>query len=160
MQIPQPGKEYKAQEYYSLDEFSAMVQKEVDVYNQKLGETKITVESTEVKDSVMYLKLHYADADTYRLYNEEYLFVGSVEDALSEGLSFNMIFRDADYEGEYTAADVTENKSETVAVAKEEGVIQLEKPVKYVSSNVEILDAHTVEVMPIEAEDEYAYIIY
>ena len=47
----------------------------------------------------MYLKLHYADADTYRLYNEEYLFVGSVEDALSEGLSFNMIFRDADYEG-------------------------------------------------------------
>ena len=131
-----------------------------DVYNQKLGETKITVESTEVKDSVMYLKLHYADADTYRLYNEEYLFVGSVEDALSEGLSFDMIFRDADYEGEYTAADVTENKSETVAVAKEEGVIQLEKPVKYVSSNVEILDAHTVEVMPIEAEDEYAYIIY
>ena len=47
-----------------------------------------------------------------------------------------------------------------MAVAKEEGVIQLEKPVKYVSSNVEILDAHTVEVMPIEAEDEYAYIIY
>ena len=45
--------------------FQSMVQKEVDVYNQKLGETKITVESTEVKDSVMYLKLHYADADTY-----------------------------------------------------------------------------------------------
>ena len=159
-EITQAIVESFAQEYYSLDEFSAMVQKEVDVYNQKLGETKITVESTEVKDSVMYLKLHYADADTYRLYNEEYLFVGSVEDALSEGLSFKMIFRDADYEGEYTAADVTENKSETVAVAKEEGVIQLEKPVKYVSSNVEILDAHTVEVMPIEAEDEYAYIIY
>ena len=159
-EITQAIVESFAQEYYSLDEFSAMVQKEVDVYNQKLGETKITVESTEVKDSVMYLKLHYADADTYRLYNEEYLFVGSVEDALSEGLSFNMIFRDVDYEGEYTAADVTENKSETVAVAKEEGVIQLEKPVKYVSSNVEILDAHTVEVMPIEAEDEYAYIIY
>ena len=159
-EITQAIVESFAQEYYSLDEFSAMVQKEVDVYNQKLGETKITVESTEVKDSVMYLKLHYADADTYRLYNEEYLFVGSVEDALSEGLSFNMIFRDADYEGEYTAADVTENKSETVAVAKEEGVIQLEKPVKYVSSNVEILDAHTVEVMSIEAEDEYAYIIY
>ena len=159
-EITQAIVESFAQEYYSLDEFSAMVQKEVDVYNQKLGETKITVESTEVKDSVMYLKLHYADADTYRLYNEEYLFVGSVEDALSEGLSFNMIFRDADYEGECTAADVTENKSETVAVAKEEGVIQLEKPVKYVSSNVEILDAHTVEVMPIEAEDEYAYIIY
>ena len=154
-EITQAIMESFAQEYYSLDEFSAMVQKD-----QKLGETKITVESTEVKDSVMYLKLHYADADTYRLYNEEYLFVGSVEDALSEGLSFNMIFRDADYEGEYTAADVTENKSETVAVAKEEGVIQLEKPVKYVSSNVEILDAHTVEVMPIEAEDEYAYIIY
>ena len=66
-EITQAIVESFAQEYYSLDEFSAMVQKEVDVYNQKLGETKITVESTEVKDSVMYLKLHYADADTYRL---------------------------------------------------------------------------------------------
>lgn len=55
-EITQAIVESFAQEYYSLDEFSAMVQKEVDVYNQKLGETKITVESTEVKDSVMYLK--------------------------------------------------------------------------------------------------------
>ena len=46
-EITQAIVESFAQEYYSLDEFSAMVQKEVDVYNQKLGETKITVESTE-----------------------------------------------------------------------------------------------------------------
>lgn len=44
-EITQAIVESFAQEYYSLDEFSAMVQKEVDVYNQKLGETKITVES-------------------------------------------------------------------------------------------------------------------
>ena len=39
-------------------------------------------------------------------------------------------------------------------------VVQLEKPVKYVSNNVEIISDHMVQVMPIEDSAEYAYIIF
>lgn len=146
-------------EYYSLEEFRSMIQKEIDTYNQSFGEERISVESLEVKNDALYLLLDYKDADTYSQYNEAYCFTGTISEALDEGLPFNMVFKDQDYE-EYTAAEATEKKSSPVIVLKEEGVVQLERPVKYVSNNVEIIDSHMVQIMPIEAEDEYAYIIY
>lgn len=145
-------------EYYSLTEFESMLQKEMDTYNQKFGEERIKKDSLEIKNDTLYLLLEYEDADTFSQYNEEYCFVGSVEEAEEAGLSFNMVFKDADYE-EYTAEEAARGE-DSVAVLKEEGVVQLQKPVKYVSNNVEIIDEHTVQVMPIADEDEYAYIIY
>ncbi|MDO4261114.1 MAG: hypothetical protein Q4C82_03470 [Eubacteriales bacterium] len=146
-------------EYYSLDEFRSMVEKEVDTYNQRLGQDKIRVQSVELENDTLHLLLEYEDAETYSLYNEEYFFMGTVEEALDQGLSFDMIFRDKDYE-EYTTAEATEKKNNSVIAAKEESVIELQQAVKYVSSNVEVLDDHTVQIMAIEDADEYAYIIY
>lgn len=147
------------QDYYSLNEFKSMIEKEIDAYNRRFGEERIAVNRLEVENDALYLLLDYTDADTYSQYNEVYCFVGTVSDALGQGLPFNMIFKDEAYE-EYTAAEATEKKSASVVVLKEEGIVELEKPVKYVSNNVEILDEHMVQIMPIDAEDEYAYIIY
>lgn len=147
------------QDFYTLDGISSMTQKEVDTYNQSFGEERITINRLEVKDGTLYLLLDYADADTYSQYNEVYCFVGTIDDALSAGLSFDMVFKDRSYE-ECTAAKATEKKSSHVAVLKEEGMVELESPVKYVSNNVEIIEDRLVQVMPIEDEDEYAYIIY
>lgn len=147
------------QDYYSLKEFQSMIEKEIDAYNQGFGEERITISRLEVENDALYLLMDYEDADTYSQYNEVYCFVGTVSEALDKGLPFNMVFKDEAYE-EYTAAEATEKKSNSVVVLKEEGVVELEKPVKYVSNNVEILDENMVQVMPIAAEDEYAYIIY
>ena len=85
--------------------------------------------------------------------------MGTVEEALDAGLSFQMDFKDAEYE-EYSGADVSAKKSHYVAVLQNEGIVQLQRPVKYVSNNVEILSDHMVQVMPIADSAEYAYIIY
>lgn len=146
-------------DYYSDREFQSMIEKEVDAYNSKYGEERITIERLEVEDSTLYLLLGFKDADTYEHYNESYCFSGTVDEALDEGLSFNMDFKDASYE-EYSTSDVTEKKNNSVVVLKEEGIVQLEKPIKYVSNNVEVISEHMVQVMPIEDENEYAYIIF
>jgi hypothetical protein len=147
------------QDYYSVDEFKSMIEKEVAAYNQKFGEERITISRLELVDKTLYLLLDYKDADTYEQYNEEYCFTGTVSEALGAGLPFDLVFKDADYE-EYTAAEATAQTGSHIVVLKEEGVVELERKVKYVSNNVEILDDHMVQVMPIEAEDEYAYIIF
>lgn len=147
------------QDFYSLDGIRSMTEKEVDTYNQSFGEEKIAINRLEVQDDTLYLLLDYADADAYSQYNEAYCFVGTVDDALSAGLPFDMVFKDKSYE-ECTAAKATEKKSNHVAVLKEEGMVELEGPVKYVSNNVEIIEDRLVQVMPIEDEDEYAYIIF
>lgn len=146
-------------DYYSDKEFQSMIEKEVDAYNHNYGEERIAIERLEVEDDTLYLLLNFKDADTYEHYNETYCFSGTVDEALDEGLSFNMDFKDAEYE-EYSTSDVTEKKSNSVVVLKEEGIVQLENPVKYVSNNVEVISEHMVQVMPIEDENEYAYIIF
>lgn len=146
-------------DYYSLEEFQSMINREVEACNSRYSEPAISVESLEVKDGTLYLLMEFADADAYAAYSEEYCFAGTISEALDEGRSFDMVFRDVDYE-EYGTADVTGKKDDHVLITQTEGVIELEKAVKYVSNNVEILSEHMVQVMPIEDEDEYAYIIY
>lgn len=145
--------------YYSLNEFQGMLEKEIEAQNNRYGEEKIVVDNLEVKDETLYLLLSFADADTYAAYEDTYCFVGSVDEALEEGLGFSMVFKDIDYE-EYSAADVTENKKLQVLVVDEEGIVQLESPVKYVSNNVEIISEHMVQVMALGDADEKAYIVY
>lgn len=146
-------------DYYSLTEFESMINKEIDTYNRNYGEGEISLKQLELKDQTLYLELDFSDADVYSAYNEEYCFVGTVEEALEAGLSFQMDFKDADYE-DYSGADVTAKKSQHVAVLQNEGIVQLQSPVKYVSNNVEILSDHIVQVMPISDNAEYAYVIY
>lgn len=145
--------------YYSLQEFQGMLEKEIEAQNNRYGEEKIVVDNLEVKDDTLYLLLSFADADTYEAYEDTYCFVGSVDEALDEGLGFSMVFKDVDYE-EYSAADVTENKNLHVLVVNEEGIVQLESAVKYVSNNVEIISEHMVQVMALGDADEKAYIVY
>lgn len=145
-------------EYYSLAEFQSMIDREVESCNSNYSEPAITVERLEVEDGTLYLLLNFTDADAYSRYNEEYCFVGTIEEALGIGQSFNLVFKDADYE-ERTTAEVTEKKDDKVLILQQEGIVQLEAPVKYVSNNVEVISDHMVEVMPIEEADEYAYII-
>ncbi|MEZ3502504.1 MAG: hypothetical protein K1W25_03440 [Lachnospiraceae bacterium] len=146
-------------EYYSSQELQSMIEKEVDAYNSGYGEERITIQKADVEADTLYLLIDFQDADTYGQYNEVYCFSGTVEQALDEGLSFDMLFKDTQYE-EYSAADVTEKKSDSVVVLKEEEIVQLQRPVKYVSNNVDIISERMVQVMPIEEEEEYAYIIY
>ena len=141
------------QDYYSFDEFQSMVEKEVAAYEN------VSIQSLELKDSTVYLLLDFADAETYSKYSEVYCFQGTVDEALSAGLPFAMDFKDEQYE-EYSTAEVTEKTSNPVLVLKSEGFVETEQPIKYVSNNVEILGSHSAEVMPIDDEAEYAYIIY
>lgn len=147
-------------DYYSLAEFQTMIGTEIERYNINYGEERISIDRLEVdSDDTLYLIIDYKDADTYEHYNEVYCFFGTIEEALDEGLPFSMVFKDTDYE-EYTTSDVTADKNRHVLVVRDEGIVQLEKPVQYVSNNVEIISDRMVQVMPIEDSNEYAYIIF
>lgn len=148
-----------AQDYYSFDEFKSMVEKEIQTYNQNFEEEQVSIQSVELKNSAIYLLLDYPDVEAYSAYNELYCFQGTVEEALAEGLTFDMVFRDADYE-DYDTVEVTAKSSNKVLVLRDECLVQTESAIKYVSNNVEILSSRMAEVMPIDDEDEYAYIIY
>lgn len=145
--------------YYSLDEFQTMIDREVEACNSRYSEPAISIEKLEVEDGTLYLLMEFADADVYSDYSEEYCFAGTIGEALDDGKSFDMTFKDAEY-NEYSAADVTGKKDDHVLIVQTEGIIEFQNAPKYVSNNVELLSERMVQVMPIEDEEEYAYIIY
>lgn len=146
-------------DYYSEDEFRSMTEREVDTCNSQYSEPAISINDLEVKDQTLYLLLDFTDAEAYSRYSGEYCTVSTIEEALDAGHSFQMDFKDADFE-EYSVTEVTDKKDDHVLILKDECIVQLESTVKYVSNNVDILSGHMVEVMPIRDEEEYAYIIY
>ena len=131
-------------EYYSEDEFRSMTEREVDTYNSQYSEPVISVNELEVKDETLYLLLDFTDADAYSAYSGEYCMAGTVGDALDAGHSFQMVFKDADFE-EHSVTEVTDKKEDHVLILKSECIVQLEGTVKYVSNNVDILSGHMVE---------------
>ena len=145
--------------YYSEEEFASMVDSELAAFNGSSGEEAITLESLETEDDTLYLLLDYTDAEAYAEYNDTFCYTGTVGSALDDGFSFNMDFRDADYVEQETA-DVTMERELSIVILKDEGTVQLEAPVRYVSNNVEILSDHMLQVMTIEDPEEYAYIVY
>ena len=146
-------------DYYSFSEFETMIQREVENCNSMFSEPAIDIERLELKDSTLYLLLSFQDADAYEQYSEEYCFVGTIDEALDAGHSFDLLFKDAEYT-EYSTPEVTEKKDDHVVIVQSEGFIELEGKVKYVSNNVEIISEHMAEVMEFYDEDEYAYIVY
>lgn len=146
-------------DFFDVDELKSMTEREIGAYNSRYGEEKIKVSRLEVEDETLYHVMDFADADVYSDYSEEFCYVGTVGEALDEGFPFSMDFKDRMY-NMFTTAEVTEDKDADVVILKEEGVVELEEPVKYVSNNVDVIDEHMVQVMPITDEKEYAYIIY
>lgn len=146
-------------DYYSLEEFQAMTEREAEAFNSTYSEPALSIEKLEAENGTLYLLMEFADADAYSRYSEEYCFAGTVREALDDGKAFDMTFRDPEYT-EYTTADVTGKKDDQVLIVQNEGIIEFQKEIKYVSNNVEVLSDRSVQVMPIEDEEEYAYIIY
>lgn len=146
-------------EYYSLEEFQTMIEREVTACNGIYSEPAISIKKLEVKDGTLYLLMDFTSAEAYGRYSEEYCFVGTIDEALESGKSFDTPFKDKNDE-ERTTAEVTGKKNSHVLIVQSEGIVELEKAVKYVSGNVEILSAHKLRVAPMESEEEYAYIVY
>lgn len=146
-------------DYYSFSEFESMIQKEVDNCNSTFSEPAIEIERLELEKDTLYLLLEFEDANAYEKYTDEYLFMGTIDEALDEGYAFDMLFKDAEYT-EYSTTEVTEKKDNHVVITQTEGFIELEGTVKYVSNNVDIISEHMAEVMVMDDDEEYAYIIY
>jgi len=146
--------------YYNFEEFENMVRQEVDAHNSKYGKDNIKIKQLELDDEdTLYLQLEFVDADTYEKYSEEFCYIGTVGSALDEGFPFDMDFRGPEYDV-FALEKVTEDKSNPIVILQNEGVVQLEKPVKYMSNNVEILSEQMVQIMPLADDKEYAYIIF
>ncbi|HIS25424.1 MAG TPA: hypothetical protein IAA57_00730 [Candidatus Pullilachnospira intestinigallinarum] len=139
-------------ENFSLDTYSSQELEEqikglIDAYNEENQGQKVSMESCQVKNEKARVLLEYASAADYRAFNLVDFFTGTVEEAQQEGYSFDCAFLDA---AGKTVDDgtVPDGCAEMqVVIVKEPVCVLAPGEIRYVSSNMELLDKNRARLV-------------
>ncbi len=129
--------------YYDLSELQNFVKQQVDLYNKKIGEEKVTVDAIEQKEGKAIMLLTYSGMDQYASFNEvsaAYFNGGIGEVALD--LPTTLI--DAKNNSLASTKEIIQNEKYRVLVMFEPYDIVVQGKVKYYSENSELLDDNKV----------------
>ncbi len=83
------------QDYYNLGELEEMIRLEISTYNQEKAEERIVLVSIEVIEGLAKAVIQYKDYTDYAAFTETQFFVGTVEEAVAEGINLNHVMLEA-----------------------------------------------------------------
>lgn len=148
-----------AQSYYDIDELKASIDKEVNDYNL-LKNGAITVNDITYENAIVNVRMTYKGSDDYTAFNRELLFCGSPLEALSKGMSLNVILTDVnDSTKTISEADIKNMVKEKILITEFEGTIYLPSKIIYASDNATVF-ADGKSVKTNGSKDAPIYIIY
>lgn len=144
-------------EYYSSSELEAFVEDEVNAYNSaKHISDAIKVRKVEVANQVAAVFLEYQSWKDYKEFNQQEMFLGTIEEALNAGYAFDTDFLSfSDYEPAKLIDALGNNKNQ-VFIWNQSMDVQMDGSILYLSKNVEKKDKKSVTLK----QGELSYIIY
>ena len=130
--------------YYKIEELKSFIEKEIDAYNKKTGEEKITVDTIEAHDGKAVMVLSYNGMEPYSTFNEvpAAYFNGGLKE-VSLDLPTTLI--NASNESLASTKEIIQNEKYKILVLYEPYDIIVEGKVKYYSENAEILEENKVK---------------
>lgn len=81
-------------DYYDLDGLNAMIKDSIEQYCRQNPSADITLKGSEVSDGQVRVSMKYDSAASYMGYNNKTLFVGTIQEAYSEGYDLNISLTD------------------------------------------------------------------
>ncbi len=137
----------------------------VDDYNVGHGQERISIEKLNVKKDRAYLKTVYKDYVDYADFTGYWTTAATLPEAREMGYDFFAVFNevneDASLGNQVDAKEFLSNDTLKVFILKENVEIKVPGSIKYVSDgNVQIIDANTVAVEPIEDVQEATHLVY
>ena len=115
-----------SQSYYELDSLSAMIEQDIEAYQNQNLDSKISLSKCELTDdnSTVRVVMKYGDSQTYTGFNGETLFYGTVQDAYSAGYNLDMTL-DEVKKGEKTGNSISRDD---ILGMGESHILIIEKP--------------------------------
>lgn len=124
------------QNYYDVDELSAMTQKKIDLYSD--DEDDIVCEAVEENDGMVTVKISYKTDSDYTDFNDRELFFGTVKEASTAGYAIkDMVVDNGESISDATLEQIENNHVAIIqTVAGEELGVNVYGKILYVSSEV------------------------
>jgi hypothetical protein len=140
-----------SEDYYSKDELSEMVDKEIAEFNENDAVSKdngISKDFLEVKDKKAVLKIKFNNYKDYNAYSSGYvdssrnakLFLGTYEEAIGEGYSCNTKFIKTDDSTELSIEDIKADSELYIMYTNEGMRIAIEGTIVAAGANVTVED--------------------
>ncbi len=143
-----------AESYYNVNDLNQMIQETITVYQKEAPDAKITLESCELIEQQVKVVLKYNSAEAYSGYNQETLFVGTVQEAYSEGYDLNMTLTGTDKDATKITRDGLLNESENHIMILEntieEGTLRVNcyDKILYAGDGVTPIEKKKADVIP------------
>lgn len=131
-----------SKDYYDINELTEMVNEETAEINAVLGAGSVTCDVTSEGSGMIRLSLECASVEAYNRFQDEDLFVGTVEEAVSSGYGINVNVINSKNPGDsFAASGINNVSSYNVIVAPENANhIRCDKKIKYASENTSYVD--------------------
>lgn len=145
--------------YYDAEELKASVSEDILSFNEESEETVIELTKFQAEEGVLRATIEYKNAEIYEEFNEETLFVGSIEAALEKGYKINASFYSIqDMETALKFADVKE-EAYHIIIFSEPVSVKAPGKVLYVSDGLQKGNG-SKNVAVTDNTQEIYYIIY
>lgn len=131
---------------YDKDELQAMAEEEMLSYNTQAGEDKVAMPYFKVEGNIAKMQMTFEDAATYREFNRELIFVGTVAEALEEGydLKFNLV-NPSDSEDTIGEYELLTMQDANIVIVGDAVRVRVESKILYMSADAKYIDEYEVD---------------
>jgi hypothetical protein len=145
------------QSVYDLAELESMAKEEIALYQETAGENKITIDTMEVVENKLHLKMDFASYEDYAAYNSKTFFVGTLADAYAAGYSLDITMVSEKNSDEVLVNDdLMQMGLSNVVISDYTGIIRCPSKVLYYSEGAVLVDKTQVAGLT----DDLTYVIY
>lgn len=147
------------QNYYDVEELSAMTQEKIGLYSE--GDGDIVCEAVEENDGVITVKIAYQTGEAYADFNGSEFFFGTVRDAASAGYSIkDMVSNDGQALTDAELEQLGDNHAVIIQTeADEELCVNVYDKILYISADA-VLSGKKDAIIEAGEEDKLSCIIF
>lgn len=142
--------------YYDINELKLEYENAVNDYN-KSHEDSISLNDLKNMNGNVYVELNYSTCDAYEIFQNEELFVGTINDAYDNGYSMDVTLQGVKDKDIISKKELMDMKDMNIVIVSEPVLIKTFSNIAYISANVEVVDKNKARISG--ENDGLAYLI-
>jgi len=130
--------------YYDINELEEMIRLEIAEYNRNVGGERIVLVSLEVVNENVKAVMQYTDYSDYAAFNEIEFFVGTVEDALNQGIDLKHVMLEAGKDNTISPQQVRELSKYNLVMWQGDMPVEVPGKIKYHTGELTLLGSKKI----------------
>lgn len=130
--------------YYDINELEEMIRLEIAEYNRNAGSERILLVSLEHIDKDVKAVLQYTDYTDYASFNEVEFFVGTVEEAVNQGINLNHVMLEAGKDNTISPQQVKELTDYNLIMWQGDMPVEVPGKIKYHTGELTLLGSKKI----------------